>query len=220
MALSTFRPVSSPRLSSIRLGFTGSLITELPIEPLIKDTGNDLRQVADEVARIEREFEGAVDFAVVKDSEFEVVLDTLGVRFRFVALTKHRGRADPFSLIPCRYFSITFIETRSTVLLSIGHSVVLNCPALYDVDRLAWTPTSVLSPSISEQETRESAERKAKEMEGKPLCPQSHQPGPVLRSESRSLRRSRRTSRRSQKSAYPYKLNTWFSSDTRAEWLI
>jgi len=49
---------------------------------MITDMGNDLRLIADEVARIEREFEGAVNLAVLRDSKFGAVLDSLDVRFR------------------------------------------------------------------------------------------------------------------------------------------
>jgi len=111
MALSTLRPATSPRLTSIQLDFAGSIINDLPVELLIQDTGNDLRQVADEVARIEREFEGAVNFTVGSDSIFKVVLDTLSVRFLFAEPTKHRGHANSFSLVPRRCFSTTTVET-------------------------------------------------------------------------------------------------------------
>jgi len=84
MALSTLRPTTSPRLSAVRLCFT-CLLIDRSVRTLIKDTGNDLRRVASEVSRIEREFEGMVDFSVVSDSVFEMVLDNLSVRFRFVA---------------------------------------------------------------------------------------------------------------------------------------
>ena len=80
MALLTLRPTTSPRLSSLRLNFGGSC-TNQSIESSIKDMGNDLRRIADEVARIEREFEGAVDFTVVRDPKFEAAFDTLNVRF-------------------------------------------------------------------------------------------------------------------------------------------
>ena len=82
MALSTLRRATSPRLSTIRLDFTGAAIANRPIENLIKNMGDDLRRIANEVARIQREFDGAVNFAVLLDPVFEVVLDTLNVRFR------------------------------------------------------------------------------------------------------------------------------------------
>ena len=109
-ALSTLRPATSPHLSSIRLDFGGAYIVDLPVEPLTKDTGDDLRQVADEVARIESEFGGAVNFTVVSDAEFEAVLNTLGVRPRFAVLMKPPGRADSFLLVPCRSFGATAVE--------------------------------------------------------------------------------------------------------------
>ena len=101
MALLTLRPTTSPRLSSIRLGFVSSGIVDPPVEPLIRDTSNGLRQVVDEATWIKREFDGAVDFTVVSNSVFKDVLGTLGVSFRFAVLTKRHGRADSFSLVPC-----------------------------------------------------------------------------------------------------------------------
>ena len=77
MALSTLRPTTSPRrLSDIRLNFC--LPTSPPVEALITGMEDDLRRIADEVARIEREFEGTtLNLTVVSDSKF----DTLNVRF-------------------------------------------------------------------------------------------------------------------------------------------
>ena len=95
-ALSTLRLVASPRLTVLRLDFSNSRFARRSIESLIKDTGYDLRQIADEVARIERESEGAVSLTVVSDPVTKVVLDTLGVRFRFMMLTELRSRADSF----------------------------------------------------------------------------------------------------------------------------
>ena len=83
MALSTLGPATSPHLSTIRLDFSRSLIVNRSAMSLIEGTANDLRWVADEVARIEREFEGAVNLNASRDSVFKVVLDTLDVRFRF-----------------------------------------------------------------------------------------------------------------------------------------
>ena len=84
MALSTLEPTTSPRLSTIRLDFTCSSYFTGSAETLIEDMGDDLRRVADEVSRIKREFEGAVSLTTLRDSKFEVVLDRLNVRFRFV----------------------------------------------------------------------------------------------------------------------------------------
>ena len=84
IAFSTLRPTTSPRLSTIQLGFDCSEPpTTVPAESLIEGTGNDLRRVADEPSRIEREFEGAVTLTVCRDTVFKVVLDTLNVRFGF-----------------------------------------------------------------------------------------------------------------------------------------
>ena len=165
MALSTLRPATSPRLSSVRLDLAGSVIVDLSVEPLMKDTGNDLRQVADEVTRIEREFKGAVYFTVVPDSVFKVVLGTLGVRFHSAMLTKRCGRSDFFSLVPCRYFNITIVE----MCLSFGHSAVVICSAVHAFDWLTWTPILVLFSTPHEQgaggrEEREKAKmRQSKE---------------------------------------------------------
>ena len=82
--LSTLRPATSPRLSVIKLNFTTGCTINESVEAVIKqDAGNDLRRVTDEVARIEREFTGAVRVNVGLDSSFEVVSDALNVRIRF-----------------------------------------------------------------------------------------------------------------------------------------
>ena len=91
-ALSTLRPATSPCLSAVRLDFAGSHIANPSVETLIRGTSNDLRRIADEVARIEREFEGAVDLIVSLDSKFKEVSDTLNVRFRFPVSTRPRSR--------------------------------------------------------------------------------------------------------------------------------
>ena len=81
-ALSTLKPATSPRLSTIRLDFAGPFISTLHAERFIKDLGDDLRRIADEVGRIEREFGGTVNFTVLRDSVFGAVLDTLDVSIR------------------------------------------------------------------------------------------------------------------------------------------
>ena len=78
MALSTLKPATSPRLSAIQLEFS---TTTLSIAIPIADAGNDLRRTADEVTRIEREFDGAVDVTVAQSSGFRQVFNTLNVRF-------------------------------------------------------------------------------------------------------------------------------------------
>ena len=72
-ALSTISPTTSPRLSSLRLDFIGSPYNR-SVDSLFEDVGEDLLRIADEVGRIKREFEGAVNFTVVRDPTFEVVL--------------------------------------------------------------------------------------------------------------------------------------------------
>ena len=83
MALSTLWPTTSPRLSSLRLVFGGSYSNR--IKHLIENSGNDLQRIGSEVARIEREFEGRVNFTVARDTNFEVLFDTLNVRFHSAA---------------------------------------------------------------------------------------------------------------------------------------
>jgi len=83
MALSTLGPATSPHLSVIRLDFARSHIVTRAVETLIHETSHDLQRVASEVARIEREFKGAVEVTVRRDPVFEEALDTLNVRFRF-----------------------------------------------------------------------------------------------------------------------------------------
>jgi len=83
MAFSTLGPATSPRLSIIRLELARSPTVYKPIETLLKDLGGDLRRVADEVSRIERVFEGAVNLTVVRGRGFREALDTLNVRFQF-----------------------------------------------------------------------------------------------------------------------------------------
>ena len=74
-ALSTLRPTASaPRLLAIRLSFTHLPTTGRPAETMIKDMRNDLRRIADELVRIEREFEGAVELTVHLDPAFNMRL--------------------------------------------------------------------------------------------------------------------------------------------------
>ena len=82
MALSTIKPATSPCLSTIRVDLIRSSATTRSVECLIEGTRDDLRWVADEAVRIEREFEGAVDMTVSRDPAFKVALDALDVRVR------------------------------------------------------------------------------------------------------------------------------------------
>ena len=65
MALSTLSPTTSPCLSAIQLGLVKSHLVNRFIETMIEETSDDLRQVAVEVARIEREFGGTVNLTLV-----------------------------------------------------------------------------------------------------------------------------------------------------------
>ena len=82
VALSTLKPTTSPRLSKISLSFGGpSLLIFLYYitgTMNLRDLGNDLQFVAEEFARIEREYQGAVRLTVHRTSEF-AQLDRLNV---------------------------------------------------------------------------------------------------------------------------------------------
>ena len=78
-ALSTLRPTTSPHLSTVKLDLSCSPV---PVGALVEDTPHyDLLLVADETARIGREFEGAVNLTVLRDPAFQAVFNALGVRF-------------------------------------------------------------------------------------------------------------------------------------------
>jgi len=85
-ALSTLRPTTSPRLSSLRLDFTRSPYVNQSVESSIERMGDDLLWITDEVARIEREFEGAVNLIVFRDFWFGMVFDRLNVRLCFAGV--------------------------------------------------------------------------------------------------------------------------------------
>ena len=80
-ALSTLRPATSPRLTAIQLNFTRPSFNSSNVETPIDNTENDLRRIADEIARIEREFRGAVNVTIHRDPAFRAVLHALNVRF-------------------------------------------------------------------------------------------------------------------------------------------
>lgn len=80
-ALSTIDPATSPRLSVIKLDLARPPNAIQSVNALIEVAGDDLRWVADEIARIEGGFEGAVNPTVLRDPSFQVVFDTLNVRF-------------------------------------------------------------------------------------------------------------------------------------------
>lgn len=77
MALSTIRFATSPRLSAIQLSFTRPLTTYRSVGSPVDDAGGDIRRVVDEIARIEREFEGAANFTVHWDPLFRMAFDAL-----------------------------------------------------------------------------------------------------------------------------------------------
>ena len=83
LAFSTLGRTTSPRLSVVRLELARSPSVYRSTETLVQVLGDDLRRVADEVTRIEQEFEGAVDLTVVRGLGFKEALDALNVRFCF-----------------------------------------------------------------------------------------------------------------------------------------
>ena len=99
-ALSTLRLTTAPRLSTIQLFLRYSRMRSTKIA--IEHTGSDLRQVADEITRIEREFEGAVDVVMLPDAEFKKMFDTLNVRIHHSELAL---RSSPLRVGSCFLFS-------------------------------------------------------------------------------------------------------------------
>jgi len=108
-----FRPSDPPPLHTYRY-LTPFL--QLAYVPTCRNLGRDLQRIADEVARIDREFEGAVNFTVVPDSKFEVVLDTFNVSFR-----SRSGRG----------LVVTLIHVHSS--RSFGISITQRSPPSYQV---------------------------------------------------------------------------------------
>ena len=97
MTLSTIKPAASPCLSIIWVDLTHSYDTIQSAECLIEVARDNLRRIANEAVRIEREFDGAVNLTVSRNSEFKVVLDALSVRFRSVSVDWMPPRAFPSS---------------------------------------------------------------------------------------------------------------------------
>jgi len=100
IALSTLRPTTSPRIFDIRLNFSLRSTTNRSVETLLNDAGRGLRLVADEFARIKREFGGAVYLSVGRDPTFGVALRTLNVRFRLCGINDPNELFDPFLADP------------------------------------------------------------------------------------------------------------------------
>ena len=81
-ALSTIKRATSPRLSALQLSFARPpTAANRPVDALIGGAGEDLRWIAGEVARIRREFDGAVNLTMLRDPVFEAAFDALDVRF-------------------------------------------------------------------------------------------------------------------------------------------
>jgi len=83
VALSTLRLTTSPHLSTIQLTFIRSSTVSQSVQDMIKCTRNDLLSVADEVARIEREF-GGVNVTVRRDSGFKEAFDQFNILQRSI----------------------------------------------------------------------------------------------------------------------------------------
>ena len=110
IALSTLGPTTSPRLSTIRLNLNSHSATNQAIEIILKNAGSELRRVADELARIEREFEGAVNLTVPRNPGFKVVFDALDVRFHFCGV---KGIPGAYWSVSYRSFTATLVEIGS-----------------------------------------------------------------------------------------------------------
>lgn len=83
--LSTAKPITSPHLSVIQLELSCPVIDTRSINALAKAVGDDFRWIADEIARIEDEFGGAVNSTVLWDPPFRMVSRELNVRFILLA---------------------------------------------------------------------------------------------------------------------------------------
>ena len=143
-ALSTLKPSTSPRLSTIQLDFAHPPITGRSVQNVIEAAGSDLRKAADEVARIEREFGGAVSVNVFRDQGFTAVLDTLNVRFSLSG--RHLATLlNSFSSISYRSFGIEIVEMGSVdipLFCSIGRLAALSYSVMRAVGLLTRTLTS------------------------------------------------------------------------------
>jgi len=81
MALSTLKPSTSPHLSYVQLRLTGPTHPHYTSENWnLENMGDGVPRIAEELTRIEREYEGVVDLRVFRGAGFERY-DTLNVRF-------------------------------------------------------------------------------------------------------------------------------------------
>ena len=125
MVLSTLSPTTSPHLTSLQLTFLGSP-SDLP-PTFFEDLGDDPQRIADQVIRIEREFEGAVKSMVIRDPKFESVLEIqFPVCVRFTPAS-----ARPFFHLYCTGPPVTTADELQTGWVAspngrpaaLGHSV-------------------------------------------------------------------------------------------------
>ena len=70
MALSTLRPSTSPRLSTIQLTLHGLPSAARPTGYFVDELLDDLQRIEDEVTRIDQEFGGAVNLIVPRNLWF------------------------------------------------------------------------------------------------------------------------------------------------------
>ena len=87
VALSTLKPSTSPHLSHIYFGLSGPRYSNfyyfIKGTSNLENMGSDLRRIAEEFSRIEREYEGAVDLSVVRSTGYEPLDKLTNVRFFF-----------------------------------------------------------------------------------------------------------------------------------------
>ena len=70
--------------------------------------------VADEAARIEREFEGALNLTVLRDPAFQVASESLGVRLHSYRAGDLSNTVNWFSFILCRFVGIKAVGMESS----------------------------------------------------------------------------------------------------------
>ena len=112
VALSTLKPSTSPHLSDVQLRLTGPTHPHYTSENWnLENMGDGVPRIAEELTRIEREYEGVVDLRVFRGAGFERY-DTLNVRF-FVSVELDETSLRDCWLIPRRSFSVGIVEMGS-----------------------------------------------------------------------------------------------------------
>ena len=112
VALSTLKPSTSPHLSDVQFRLTGLTHPRYTSENWnLENMGDDVPQIAEELTRIEREYEGVADLRVFRGAGFERY-DTLNVRF-FISVELNKTSLRDCWLIPHRSFSVGIVEMGS-----------------------------------------------------------------------------------------------------------